>query len=112
MKHTRTLILGALLGIAPLWGCATVPADISEAVSSLPQEAARTAMDYRKLATELREMARRREIEADILAKQQNPDETRIRLKREMAQELSKEADLAEQRAREMQRSVPHGMMQ
>jgi hypothetical protein len=69
-------------------------------------------MDYRKLATELREMARRRELEAEVMAKQDNPDQQRIAQKREMAQELLKEALAADQRAQEMQRQVPHGMIQ
>ena len=69
-------------------------------------------MDYRKLAMELREMAHRREVEAEVLSKQPNPDQERIAHWRDMAQQLLKEADAAEQHAREMQRSVPHGMIQ
>jgi hypothetical protein len=79
---------------------------------ALQQEAARAVMDYRKLAAELREMAHQREIEAELLAKQPNPDQARIAHWREMAQQLRKEADAAEEHAREMQRFVPHGMMQ
>jgi hypothetical protein len=69
-------------------------------------------MDYRKLAAELREMAQRRALEADVLAKQSNPDQAMIAHWREMAQNLNKEAEAAEQHAREMQRNVPHGMIQ
>jgi hypothetical protein len=76
------------------------------------QEAAKAALDYRRLAADLREMAHRREVEAEVLAKQPNPDQAQIAHWREMVQQLLKEADAAEQHAREMQKTVPHGMMQ
>jgi hypothetical protein len=76
------------------------------------QEAAKAALDYRRLATGLREMAHRREVEAEMLSKQSNPDQAQITHWRDMVQQLLKEADAAEQHAREMQKSVPHGMMQ
>jgi hypothetical protein len=69
-------------------------------------------LDYRRLAADLREMAHRREGEAEVFAKQSNPDQAQIAHWRDMVQQLLKEADAAEQHAREMQKAVPHGMMQ
>lgn len=105
------LIACALASTGFLWGCETTPSSTGGGGPS-QQEAARAVVDYRRLAAELREMAHRRELEADVLAKQQNPDQAMIAHWREMAQHLRAEADTAEQHAQEMQRSVPHGMMQ
>lgn len=112
MKQKHMLILYVGLGMVLVWGCSSTPSGSVDSGSSTQQETAKTAMDYRNLAAELREMAHRRELESEVLSKQQNPDQTRIAHWREMAQQLRKEADAAEQHAREMQEGVPHGMIQ
>ncbi len=112
MTNRRSMLMACVLfGAGFLWGCQTAPSSTGGGISS-QQDAARAVVDYRKLAAELREMAHRRELEADVLAKQQNPDQAMIAHWREMARQLRAEADAAEQHAREMQRNVPHGMMQ
>lgn len=111
MNRRAMLMVGMLFGSALFLGCETTPSGMGEAGSS-QQDAARAVIDYRKLAAELREMAHRRELEAQVLSKQPNPDQEMIAHWRDMAEHLRKEADAAEQHAREMQRRVPHGMMQ
>jgi hypothetical protein len=112
MSQRSVLVVGVLFGSALLSACETAPSGMGGGGVSSQREAARAVMDYRKLAAELREMAQRRALEADVLAKQSNPDQAMIAHWREMAQSLNKEAEAAEQHAREMQRNVPHGMMQ
>ena len=56
-------------------------------------------------------MARRRQMEADVLAQKENPDLDRIQGKRELAKDLLEAADQFEAKARELQREVPHGMV-
>ncbi len=105
------LTVGMLFGSVLFMGCETTPSSMGGGGAS-QQDAARAVIDYRKLAAELREMAHRRELEAEVLAKQPNSDQEMIAHWRDMAQHLRTEADAAEQHAREMQRRVPHGMMQ
>lgn len=103
MKQNRGLMGSVLFVTAASWGCETASETAVGGGISSQQETAKAVMDYRKLAAELREMARRREIEAEVMAKQPNPYQARISHWREMAQQLRKEADAAEEHAREMQ---------
>ncbi len=81
-------------------------------VQRTQQEFAKDAMQYRQHAAELREMARRRQMEADVLAQKENPDMERVQGKRELAKDLLDAADQFEAKAKELQRNVPHGMAQ
>jgi hypothetical protein len=111
-EHMKISILVVLFGTSMLWGCVTDPSGMKPGQTASQQEAAKAALDYRRLAADLREMAHRREVEAEVMARQSNPDQAQIAHWRDMVQQLQTEADAAEQHAREMQKSVPHGMMQ
>ena len=75
------------------------------------QDAAHQARDYRKQAQALREMAERRQVEADLLARDMGPDDPAVQKKRRMAQELRDAADETESKAR-FTWSSPAGMVQ
>ncbi len=55
-------------------------------------------------------MARRRQIEADVLAQKENPDMDKVQVKRELAKDLLEAVDQsdADAKARDLQRKVPH----
>jgi type IV pilus biogenesis protein CpaD/CtpE len=112
MMSRQVPVLRVLLAVTIVAGCASHPTMATDSKPSSQQEAARAMLDYRKLASELREMAHRRTLEAEILANQANRNEATVSHWRDMAQQLAKEAEEAEQHAREMQRMVPHGMVQ
>ena len=76
------------------------------------QDAAGQARDYRTQAQALREMAERRQVEADLLARDMGPDDPAVQKKRRMAQELREAADETESKARDLRGQVPHGMVQ
>jgi hypothetical protein len=76
------------------------------------QDIATDAKQYRQHAAELREMGRRRQIEADVLSQKENPDMERVQGKRELAKDLLEAADQFDMKSRELQRNVPHGMVQ
>lgn len=84
----------------------------SKVSTASQQQIADDARQYRQHAAELREMARRRQMEADVLAQKETPDMERIQGKRELAKDLLEAADQFEAKARELQREVPHGMVQ
>jgi hypothetical protein len=105
-------MLSLWLGPGFLWSCTTAPSSLNEAAPSSQQEAATAVLDYRKLAAEFREIAQRREMEAEVLQRQPNPDPAKITHWRDMAERLRKDAEAAEQHARDMQRNIPHGMIQ
>ena len=108
----QVISLGAVV-LATL-GCSAGVRGNSDSRVSTPsqQQVANDARQYRQHATELREMARRRQMEADVLAQKDNPDLERIEGKRELAKDLLEAADQFEAKARELQREVPHGMVQ
>ncbi|GKS60132.1 hypothetical protein YTPLAS18_36590 [Nitrospira sp.] len=106
---TKTLLV---VGMIVMTGCASTQPGEYGAMPSSQEEAARAVLDYRNLAATLRAMAHQRELEAEMLSLQPNPDQERLAHWREMAETLRKQADEAERHSRDMQRNVPHGMMQ
>ncbi|WP_447983743.1 hypothetical protein [Nitrospira sp. Nam74] len=65
--------------------------------------------EYRQQAAELRQMARRLELEANLYAQRQ--DELQATRTRELAKDALASADAADQRARDYQRQLPHGQV-
>jgi hypothetical protein len=124
MSSSILHLAGVLAVITALAGCSTTPSgnpagptDSSSPSSagvskSNQQDYASATREYRHHAAELREMARRRQIEADVLAQKENPDMEKVQAKRELAKDLLEAADQSEAKARELQRKVPHGMVQ
>ncbi|HEU4504197.1 MAG TPA: hypothetical protein VFR79_05160 [Nitrospira sp.] len=80
--------------------------------ASPQQEAARQSAEYRTQANSLREMADRRQLEADLLAREVGPNDPGVEKKRRLAEELRAAAVDAENKAHELGRQVPHGMVQ
>ena len=114
MRYSRILIAVLLTPTVTAFGCATGLEGDSGVVSS-PTDQKQYANDarlYRMHAAELRDMARRRQIEADVLAQKENPDMERVQGKRELAKDLLEAADQFDAKAKELQRRVPHGMVQ
>lgn len=114
-------IAGVLIVLSLVTGCSTSPADDSpgtplpssvDTTESTQQDFASASRQYRQHAAELREMARRRQIEAEVLAQKENPDMEKVQAKRELAKDLLEAADQSEAKARELQKKVPHGMVQ
>jgi hypothetical protein len=115
MRCSRIHIGALLILTAAVCGCAAGQEGDSGRVDLTPTEQIDYANDanlYRAHAAELRDMARRRQIEADVLARKENPDMEKIQGKRELAKDLSDAAEVFDAKARELQRRVPHGMVQ
>jgi hypothetical protein len=112
MKQRLMTVFSVLFGTVLMSSCADGPSTSVDRGSLSQQDTAMAVLDYRRLASELRQMADRRELEAEMLSRQQDADQAMIAHWREMAQQLRKEADAADQHAQEMQRHVPHGMVQ
>ena len=105
-------IAGILVILSAITGCSSAPPENSARSTPSQQDFASAAREYRHHAAELREMARRRQIEADVLAQKENPDMEKVQAKRELAKDLLEAADQSEAKARDLQRKVPHGMVQ
>ena len=88
---------------------ATAPLEGSVATQ---EDMANLRFHYRQQAVELREMARRRQIEADALANQSGADNALVQRKRDLAEDLLSAADEAEQKARAIRQHMPHNMLQ
>jgi len=99
---------GVLIVLSMTTGCSTT----SEGPASSQQDYASATKEYSHHAAELREMARRRQIEADVMAQKENPDMEKVQAKRDLARDLLEAADQSEAKARELRRRVPHGMVQ
>jgi len=115
MQHSHIQFGALSIAILAAFGCSTGSEGSSEAgatTRTTQQEFANDARQYRQHAAELRDMARRRQIEADVLAQKENPDMERVQGKRELAKDLLEAADVFDAKARELQRRVPHGMVQ
>lgn len=113
-KHfTIPMTIGLLSVVAG--GCSTPP-DHRGATAVYPastqQEVADQARDSRSQSYALAEMADRRQLEADVLAKELGPDHPSVEKKRRLAEELRAAAQEADQNARALRRDVPHGMVQ
>ncbi|MGH7207175.1 MAG: hypothetical protein ACREI2_13315 [Nitrospiraceae bacterium] len=108
----RHLLLGSglVLIAAVLGGCATEPSGPGTAGAGMFKSPAETAFHYRQQAAELRDMARRLELEAEWYATVAK-DEERAKRSREMAKSFRTTADEADERAREHQRQVPHNQV-
>ena len=111
---------GAVVVLLAAAACSTISSDDSRGaapastpiIESSQQDFASATRQYRQHATELREMARRRLIEADVLAQKENPDMEKVQAKRDLAKDLLDAADQSDAKARELQKKVPHGMVQ
>jgi hypothetical protein len=93
------------------WGCAGGQ-QVGDSGTASQQEAARQSTAYRTQAASLREMADRRQLEADLLAREVGPNDPSVEKKRRLAEELRAAALDAENKAHELGRQVPHGMVQ
>lgn len=107
------LLYGPVLALA-LAACASSSSGkAGQAPSSATQQQiADQARDFRNDAYALGQMAERREMEAEVLAREVGADDPRVQDKRRLAQQLRAAADEADRQARTLRRSVPHGMVQ
>jgi len=105
----RLLIAILLLAGA---GCAEGHQGGDRGMASPQQEAARQSIAYRTQAHSLREMADRRQLEAELLAREIGPNDPSVEKKRRLAEELRAAALDAERKAHDLSRQVPHGMVQ
>ncbi|HJR78245.1 MAG TPA: hypothetical protein VJ805_14800 [Nitrospiraceae bacterium] len=113
-------VAGILFILSGTIACSTTPEDSqppsfsssTQPVESSQQDLAAATREYSHHAAELREMARRRQIEADVLAQKDNPDMEKVQAKRDLAKDLLEAAEQSEAKARELRRRVPHGMVQ
>ena len=109
MDRRTSLILGILLTSA---GCAGGQGSADYGTASPQQKAAEQTADYRTQANSLREMADRRQLEADLLTREVGPSDPAVEKKRRLAEELRAAAVEADNNAHETGRQVPHGMVQ
>ena len=79
---------------------------------STQQDTARQRTEYRTQASSLREMADRRQLEADLMARELGPDDPAVEKKRRLADELRAAAADAENKAHQLGAQVPHNMVQ
>ena len=106
---TRTALTAAIL----LAGAGCTGQQVSDGTMASPQQdAARQSTSYRSQANQLREMADRRQLEADLLAREVGPNDPSVEKKRRLAEELRAAAADAENRAHDLRPQVPHGMVQ
>jgi hypothetical protein len=110
MDARASLIVVILLTSAG--GCAGGQGGADYGTASPQREAAEQRADYRTQASSLRQMADRRQLEADLLAREVGPNDPAVEKKRRLAEELRAAAVEAENDAREAGRQVPHGMVQ
>jgi hypothetical protein len=110
MHARRSSLAMAILLVA---GCAGGGQQFGAAGTASPQqEAASQRADYRTQANALRAMADRRQLEADLLAREIGPNDPSVGKKRRLAEELRAAAADADNQARSLSRNVPHGMVQ
>ena len=100
------------VGAVAFAGCAGGQQAADSGLTSPQQEAARQSVAYRSQARSLREMAERRQLEADLLAREIGPDDPSVEKKRRLVEELRAAALDAEHKAHDLRRQVPHGMVQ
>jgi len=119
MKRDRLIRSGAPLLLAGfLAGCAGFTADEPSPAKGLGEmkavgqrEAADLAFRYRQQAAELREAARRYELEAEIQSKTLGGDDEQVRRTLEAATSLRTAASQADETASEYRRQVPHAQV-
>lgn len=114
MRYHFTLLGAGLVGLSVLVGCATGDrTSLPTAVEgSTQQDTADAAMRYRQEAANLREMAQRQTIEAEVLEQKEGSDSENVKRNKQLVQELLTTANAAEEKARELRKDVPHGMVQ
>lgn len=112
MSYKISLAVGILYMTAV--GCSSTPSTKAggAATATTQQEVADQARDARTQSYALTEMADRRDLEADVLAKELGPDHPSVEKKRRLAEELRAAAKEADTNARSLRRDVPHGMVQ
>ena len=106
----RRIVIAFLLAAGS--GCAGGPGVGEYGTGSPQQDAARQTTDYRTQANSLREMADRRQLEADLLAREVGASDPAVEKKRRLADELRAAAVEADNKAKDTGRQVPHGMVQ
>lgn len=113
MRKQQILLVTGLLILPWLLGaCATQPRDrVGTAQPGISNSPGDKAFHYRRQAAELREMAKRLEMEAEWLAQKGGADSELAKRNREMAQGFWATAEEADQRAREFQSQLPHGQL-
>ncbi|HKT33535.1 MAG TPA: hypothetical protein VJR03_01805 [Nitrospira sp.] len=94
------------------FGCAGPQVSDSYGTASPQPDAAKQTADYRAQANSLREMADRRQLEADLLARELGANEATVGKKRRLAEELRAAAVEADSKAHDSAGHVPHGMVQ
>jgi len=109
MDRRTSLIVVTLLASA---GCAGGQGAGDYGTASPQREAAQQTTDYRTQANALREMADRRQLEADLLAREVGPNDPTVEKKRRLAEELRAAAVEADNKAQDAGRQGPHGMVQ
>ena len=108
--NTRTSVIAVVLLATA--GCAGGSQVGDGRTASTQQDTARQWTEYRTQASSLREMADRRQLEADLLAREVGPNDPGVEKKRRLADELRAAAVDAETKARQLGGQVPHGMVQ
>ena len=110
--------IGALALTGALYGCATQSADRAStenasAIAAAPAPGMGNVTDlvfqYRQQASELRDMARRLEMEAMVYTQRQDQEQAKRTL--ELAKDMRMAADTADEQARQYRQQVPHGQV-
>ena len=112
MEARASWIAVALLASAGCAGGQDYGTVSPQGTTSPQQDAARQSKEYRTQANSLREMADRRQLEADLLAREVGENDASVGKKRRLAEELRAAAEDAENKAQDLNRQVPHGMVQ
>ncbi|MBI4400278.1 MAG: hypothetical protein HY581_01430 [Nitrospirae bacterium] len=113
MRHRDFLLGSGLVLIAVvLAGCATGPMVGTGAPGVAIQPGpADPVFHYRQQAADLRNMAKRLEMEAAWFEKQGEQGQEQAKRSRDMARDFVAAAEQADQQATEYQRRVPHGQL-
>jgi hypothetical protein len=110
--------IGVLTLTGALYGCATQPAERestadASAIATAPTPGVGKTTDlvfqYRQQAAELRDMARRLEMESMMYAQRQDQEQAKRTL--DLAKDMRIAADTADEQARQYRRQVPHGQV-
>lgn len=103
---------GVVLIAALLAGCATEPMEGAGTPGvAIKPGPADPVFHYRQQAADLRNMAKRLEMEAAWLEKQGEHGQEQAKRSRDMARDFVAAAEQADQQATEYQRQVPHGQI-
>jgi hypothetical protein len=106
----RRIVIAFLLAAGS--GCVGGQGPGEYGTGSPQQDAAHQTTDYRTQANSLREMADRRQLEAELLAREVGASDPAVEKKRRLADELRAAAVEADNKAKDTARQVPHGMVQ